>query len=77
MRFSVKKIDKSKRLHYTKSVKKIRIHQGGKSHGESQYFKVQKRRLRSLNKTVGKTITLPFISEERDRMTVGRYKNGD
>ena len=35
MRFSVKKIDKSKRLHYTKSVKKIRIHQGGKSHGES------------------------------------------
>ena len=31
MRFSVKKIDKSKRLHYTKSVKKIRIHQGGKS----------------------------------------------
>ena len=45
MRFSVKKIDKSKRLHYTKSVKKIRIHQGGKSHGESQYFKVQKRRL--------------------------------
>ena len=55
MRFSVKKIDKSKRLHYTKSVKKRRIHQGGKSHGESQYFKVQKRRLRSLNKTVGKT----------------------
>ena len=55
MRFSVKKIDKSKRLHYTKSVKKIRIHQGGKSHGESQYFKVQKRRLRSLDKTVGKT----------------------
>ena len=42
MRFSVKKIDKSKRLHYTKSVKKIRIHQGGKSHGESQYFKVIK-----------------------------------
>lgn len=54
MRFSVKKIDKSKRLHYNKSVKKRRIHQGGKSHGESQYFKVQKRRLRFLNKTVGK-----------------------
>lgn len=55
MRFSDKRIDKSKRLHYTKSVKKIRIHQGGKSHGESKYFKVQKWRLRSLSKTVGKT----------------------
>ena len=55
MRFSDKRIDKSKRLHYTKSVKKIRIHQGGKSHGESKYLKVQKWRLKSLNKTVGKT----------------------
>ena len=40
MRFSVKKIDKSKRLHYNKTVKKIRIHQGGSSHGDDQYFKV-------------------------------------
>ncbi|CAD0122668.1 protein of unknown function [Streptococcus thermophilus] len=40
MHFLEKKIDKSKRLHYNKNVKKIRIHQGGKSHGENQYFKV-------------------------------------
>ena len=47
-------------------------------HGESQYFKGTKTETKiSKIKQQAKQVTLPIISEERDRMTVGRYKNGD